>query len=260
MTFSFVLLLNDSVFFNYLLMKIISLPFFSPVKCTCCVKLAKTLWSPMAPCRTIGRSQVMTHPFITHMNGCSLTRYLTRGHCGDRAHLCCVCMCAYTSVCLKVSLHVTWQLKDIDCELMCWQGIHKASFAHEWITMSIWYTHWCIMGMYCIYMCVCVMMPGVHSVWNWKGHCTLVVPAAKSQKPTAREPAHVSNHVVICWPEREMYWYSERERKKQREHCVPLRGLRSGTIHSNTASYTIYRRDRKASCPGEPLKQAWIWQ
>lgn len=39
-----------------------------------------------------------------------------------------------------------------------------------------------------------------------------------------------------------------KERKKRRERCVPLKGLRSGTIHSNTVSYAVYRRNRRTYC------------
>jgi len=122
--------------------------------------------------------------------------------------ICAVCVC----VLIKYERVQMWHC--------IWLGYQRISIVNWCVDPSTWHNlemsrsqcHFdaCIGALW-----VCVMMAGVFSVWNWKGHCTHVVPAAQSQKPTAGEPAHMSYHVVICWPKREMNWDSERENETE---------------------------------------------
>lgn len=156
----------------------------------------------MAPCR----SKVMTHPFITHMNGFSLTRNRTSSHMGTEP----ICERA----CANVSLHVTWQLKDIDCELMCWQGVHMASFADHNVNLMHALVH-------CV--CMCVRMSVCHD-----GRCFLCVGLKgplHTCSPCSSEPETYSRRtcpcVLPCGHLLTLKWFEiEKERTKQRESAV----------------------------------------
>lgn len=166
---------------------------------------------------------------------------LTCGHSGARAQT-----CAITGVRAYVSLQVTWQLKVIDCELMCWQG--NRSFAD--VPVSV---RWCVVSMR-------VTMAGVYSACHWKGHCTHVVPAAQSQKPAAWEPVRALYRVLICWLERECD--NEIEEEIWRGRLV--RRIRGWKVRYESQLLlfltlpTGEKREHVVACPGKPVEHVCV--